>query len=466
MRNPQVPKIISRLVLLGMTALAAGSARAADITFNVNTTDDLIDDNTDDGACHTSVGTCSLRAAIMQANHLLDAGVASVVVPSGVYKLTRPVNGPNGEDNGDLNLTVPNNPAQFITITGAGFATVIDGNQLDGVFTIDPMRVAGIRGVTIRNGLRASGDGGGILNRGSLNIFECEIENNSAGRNGGGIYNDNVLKVVRTGIEANIAQVNGGGIYSSGSLTVGSSSFQSNVAHNTGYGGGGMYVSGPTKVRSSTLSFNSATSGNGGGIFNLDQLTVVNSTISYNAVKANGGGVYNFGSTFLYNTTLIGNAADRDGSYSSGSGGGVYAEPTSGHRFVTVNTLLASNRVHASQAYSDCDGTLEVYGFNLLGDLSGCLFTGNGAGARGLVTRSTIGPLLDNGGPTLTHALLFPSEAIDGTTVQGCIDDTGALLTTDQRGAPRVNGFRCDVGAFEFGAIVPVVDEIFRDGFE
>jgi CSLREA domain-containing protein len=461
--SPKAPTIILRLALLVMVALAAGNVRAADVTFNVNTTDDLIDDNTDDGVCHTSVGTCSLRAAIMQANHLLDPGVASVIVPSGVYKLTRPINGPDGEDNGDLNLTLPNNPAQFITITGAGFATVIDGNHLDGVFTIDPMRIAGIRDVTIRNGLRANGDGGGILNRGSLNIFECEIENNSASRNGGGIYNDSVLKVVRTGMEANIAQGNGAGIYSSGSLTVSASGFQSNVAHNIGFGGGGMYVSGPTKVIGSTFSFNSAPSGNGGGIFNIDQLTIINSTISYNAVKASGGGIFNFGNTFVYNTTLIGNAADSDGDFSSGVGGGVYADSTSGHRFVAVNTLIASNRVHASQAFSDCDGTAEVYGFNLLGDLSGCLFTGNGASARGLVTRSTIGPLLDNGGPTLTHALLFPSEAIDGTMAQGCIDDTGALLTTDQRGAPRVNGFRCDVGAFEYGA---VVDKIFFSGFE
>jgi CSLREA domain-containing protein len=461
-RNPRVANTILRIALLVTIALAASVVHATDVTFNVNTTDDLIDDNTDDGACHTSVGTCSLRAAIMQANHLLDPGVASVIIPSGVYKLTRPVNGPNGEDNGDLNLTLPNNPAQFITITGAGFATVIDGNQLDRVFTIDPMRIAGIRDVTIRNGLRASGDGGGILNHGSLNIFGCEIENNS-GRNGGGIYNDGVLKVVRTGIEANIAQANGGGIYSSGSLTIGGSSFQLNVAHNIGFGGGGIYTSGPTKVVGSTLSFNSAPSGNGGGIFNIDQLTVVNSTISYNAVAATGGGIFNFANAFLYNTTVIGNAADSEGNNSGGNGGGVNAEPASGHRFVAVNTLIASNTVHAGQAFSDCNGTLEVYGFNLLGGLSGCLFTGNGASARGLVTRSTIGPLLDNGGPTLTHALLFPSEAIDGTTVQGCTDDTGALLTTDQRGAPRINGFRCDVGAYEYGA---VVDVIFKSGFQ
>ena len=45
----------------------------------------------------------------------------------------------------------------------------------------------------------------------------------------------------------------------------------------------------------------------------------------------------------------------------------------------------------------------------------------------------------------------------------GCIDQAGGSLPYDQRGAARVAGARCDVGAFEYGA---VVDRIFRNGFE
>ena len=57
----------------------------------------------------------------------------------------------------------------------------------------------------------------------------------------------------------------------------------------------------------------------------------------------------------------------------------------------------------------------------------------------------------DNGGATWTYALLPDSEATD-TTIDGlgCVDETGALLTTDQRGAVRPVGTRCDVGAFEY----------------
>jgi len=57
----------------------------------------------------------------------------------------------------------------------------------------------------------------------------------------------------------------------------------------------------------------------------------------------------------------------------------------------------------------------------------------------------------------LTNALLPGSQAINATTPQGCIDDTGALLATDQRGAPRIDGVRCDVGAFEYAAVADLI---------
>ena len=57
-------------------------------------------------------------------------------------------------------------------------------------------------------------------------------------------------------------------------------------------------------------------------------------------------------------------------------------------------------------------------------------------------TDPLLGPLADNGGPTLTQALLPGSPAIDaGTAVSG--------VTTDQRGVPRPQGNAPDIGAFE-----------------
>ena len=57
-------------------------------------------------------------------------------------------------------------------------------------------------------------------------------------------------------------------------------------------------------------------------------------------------------------------------------------------------------------------------------------------------TDALLGPLADNGGPTLTHALLAGSPAIDAA-------DAGVCPATDQRGVARPQGAGCDVGAFE-----------------
>jgi hypothetical protein len=74
------------------------------------------------------------------------------------------------------------------------------------------------------------------------------------------------------------------------------------------------------------------------------------------------------------------------------------------------------------------------------------------------VTPQQLGPLQDNGGPTMTHALLTEptvSVAIDVIPVEDCVDAEGEPLTTDQRGQPRDS--LCDVGAFEWSARDPAL---------
>lgn len=433
--------IVLRIALFGL-ALSATAAVHADVTFSVNTIDD-----TADGGCLTSTDACSLRAAIMQANHLSGPGVVTIEVPAGTYTLTLPPLGEfaedDGEDKGDLNLVAS---SHSVSIHGAGAAnTIIDGNQLDGVMTIGAGSVANIGGVTIRNGFRQFGDyvgaGGGVANFGTLTITDCVIESNHGANYGGGIFSasGSVLKVAR-------------------------SSIRSNVADNQG---GGMNVFGRTIVHDTTFSSNSAFAG--AGIFNYsssgaDYLYIVNSTLSGNEAVADGGGIYNsVGTTFLYNTTVVHNKAN---SLLLGDfiGGGIYAEI--GSRFGVVNTLMATNSA-GFDTNNDCIGALEAYGVNLVGDptAAGCTTINANLTA---ISLGTIDPFLqDNGGPTMTDALLAGSEAIDSTLdALGCVDENGAPLTTDQRGAPRIAGARCDVGAFEFGSVVPVENLVFRDGFD
>ncbi|HKX13302.1 MAG TPA: DUF11 domain-containing protein, partial [bacterium] len=55
---------------------------------------------------------------------------------------------------------------------------------------------------------------------------------------------------------------------------------------------------------------------------------------------------------------------------------------------------------------------------------------------------------------------LTNSPAIDAGDPAGCIDQDGDPLTTDQRGAPRPFGDRCDIGAFEFGSLPPDTSDL------
>jgi predicted outer membrane repeat protein len=402
-------------------------------TYNVNTTADLIDDNVADGLCHTSANNCSLRAAVIQANHLATQNtVAEIHVPPGVFVLTRTQG--SFEQNYDLDMISPLATDQVISILGAGAGrTIIDGNDASHVIYIEAARAVIIRNVTIRHG--NANDGAGVYNNnGALSVVESVIEDNHTSGDGGGIYS-----------------VNGG------RLSLQDSTVRGNSAVG---GGGGIFQSGTAKIRGSTISANAAD--NGGGIYNTGELVLVDSTLSGNNATTDGGGIYSDIHTFLYNTSVIGNIADVDHDANGGVGGGMYAEP--GARYVVVNSLIAGNAVSGGFIDEDCDGTFELYGFNLFGDVTGCTFSGDGGSAWRIVLPNTIGSLQNNGGPTLTHALLAGSNAIDNTYDQGCIDETGTvLLTTDQRGAPRIAGQRCDVGAVEYGA---VVDHIFKNGFD
>ena len=90
-------------------------------------------------------------------------------------------------------------------------------------------------------------------------------------------------------------------------------------------------------------------------------------------------------------------------------------------------------------------GENPVVGDRYLGS-SGNVYTPTDAtcfvgGSDLVVTDAGLDSLADNGGPTLTHALLTGSPAIDAA-------DDAVCPATDQRGVARVAA--CDVGSFEF----------------
>ena len=89
--------------------------------------------------------------------------------------------------------------------------------------------------------------------------------------------------------------------------------------------------------------------------------------------------------------------------------------------------------------------------YNLIGTGGSGSLTNGVNGNQVDVANPGLGALADNGGPTLTMALLPGSPAIEaGDITQIPIDpSTGLPLTTDQRGLARTVNGNVDIGAFE-----------------
>ena len=414
------------LVVLALPAARPALATPSSVTFTVNSTLDQVDNNVGDGICATLSGTCTLRAAIMEADKASGPG-ATIIVPPGIYTLTIFAAGADGPENGDLNLTAPASGDPLISIVGAGAAnTIIDANQIDRVLHVDAGRTAVISGLTLRGGFVSEINGGGIANFGTLTVDHSSVSGNQA-----------------------TAPGEGGGLSNEGQLTVVDSTIGPD---NSAHGGGGLANLNTLTLDRSTVYGNSALSGagivNGGGT----NLTVINSTLSQNTADTtggNGGAIENDGTANVYNSTIVFNSADTDPNTSTAAGGVLSG---SSGTFNIRNTLVAGNYHDNSFDAADCTGTVNSYGRNLFGTLSPCTVdTPAGGNWNAINSLFLIGPLQDNGGPTWTNALLPGSNAIDwGDPVQGCVDNNSILIATDQRGFLRSADPGCDVGAFEY----------------
>ena len=182
--------LVPLLLLLGMLAAVWVSSGVAygGTTFGINSTADGLDNHPGDGECDNGEGVCTLRAAIMEANAW--PGADTITLPGGTYVLSI---GGTGEDNaalGDLDIT------DDLTITTrVGVKVIVDGGHLDRVFHIHRQATANISGVTIQNGFPGIDEaGGGILNQGTLNLFEVTVTSNETrvgyrNTDGGGISN-------------------------------------------------------------------------------------------------------------------------------------------------------------------------------------------------------------------------------------------------------------------------------------
>src|SRR5262245_28486377 len=110
--------VVFLAALLGM---AAPPARA--LIFTVDDPNDLVDAAVGLNGCRTAANTCTLRAAIQEAD--ATSGLDEIDLPAGIFKLT--INGTDDtEATGDLDIRDP------MTIKGAGQnLTILDASGLD-----------------------------------------------------------------------------------------------------------------------------------------------------------------------------------------------------------------------------------------------------------------------------------------------------------------------------------------------
>ncbi len=472
-------------------------------TFSVNSISDGVDANPGDGICATVEGFCTLRAAIMEANSL--AGADTITLPAGVYTLAIAGADEDASATGDLDIiediTINGAGSATTTIDGNSLDRVIDIHS--GAVTISGVTIRGgnpgtgrpgggimvsttIAGsLTILNSTiseNRAANGGGIYNPGlGLTITNSSIDNNIADVDGGGITNfgflvmqnstisnntatseaglshmgTNAASIINSTISGNIATTGGGGglvINTFGISTIASTSIVNNTA---ALGGGGLYISGTGPVtvanstissnttnccvaggilhsgsgelilRNSTVSGNTVSNGDAGGIFvsGAGPLTATNTTVSNNIAGNNGGGIFNYGLLTLTNVTLSRNEAS--------IGGGIY-------NFTLTGSSILRNTILDNNAGGNCNATITSAGHNL--------DSGNSCGFSGpndlIDTNPLLGPLSNNGGSTLTHALLAGSPAIDAA-------DPTTFPATDQRGVTRPQGAGPDIGAYE-----------------
>jgi hypothetical protein len=322
-----------------------------------------------------------------------------------------------------------------------------------------------------------SGCGGAIYNIGSLNIFDCSFVWNSAcgggggagaeaGPDGSGLYppgqggaggagdgsavcNLGLLAVNGSAFWSNSASGGQGGLGGDGGIQHGTP--YTGGAGGSGGSGSALFNGGSASLINSTFAFNSAvgaTAGNGG-------MGSIPATIHYVAGSGGNGGMGGSGSGAIFDTDGQVHLTNCTLAFNSGTGGsgGAGGPPGDSSRQPGANGAPGIavggldtfggqliNIVLAANVPSNGCGTITDTGHNLSSDGS-CAFTGVGSLNN---IDPKLGPLADNGGPTLTMALLSSSPAIDA-------GDTAAGPPTDQRGYPRPFSLAADIGAFEFG---------------
>lgn len=320
-------------------------------------------------------GAGSLRQAVLNANSL-GGNPAITFDPSvvGTIALT----------SGELSVT------QGMTLLGPA---TVSGNAQSRIFNISTSGTVTMARLTLMNGSGTS-SGGAIHAQGNLTLTDCTISNNMTTGNGGGLA------------------------VSVSTLTMNRCTVSGNVCNNCS----GLYLQDSTAfITNCTFSGNSGVTGDAIRLNAANRstfTTLQNCTISGNSTSNSG----DFGSALtleapaapsvasatLTNCTVSGNI----NSAASGKGA-IHAAPGASQTILFLQSTIVSGNL-AGGSPSDITGVvaLGTSSANLIG-VGGGLTNGTNGNIVG-VNNPLLGPLANNGGPTLTMLPLAGSLAVDG----------------------------------------------------
>jgi CSLREA domain-containing protein len=450
-----------------------GSTESAPVDLIVDT---LLDES--DG--NHSPGDLSLREAVMIANNRPQNDI--IAFDPALFSTAQTMNLNLGAIQISDDLIIQGPGQERLTIDAQQLSRIFNITATTGDFTIEGLTLT--RGRTVLDNQPAvdTHSGGAIrsLSNGTLTLIDCTVRDSSTGgtdANGGGIFaSAGDVTLIRTTVSGNSAagtNASGGAVFTYGDVTITDSTISGNSTAGANGLGGGL-VGGNVTLTRSTVSGNS-TSGTGavgGGILG-GNVTLIQSTVSGNSTSggsADGGGIIAGAVTIRY-STVTGNRALA----ASSAGGGIWidfgpntirgsiiAGNTAGSASPDLRLAGATTITHSLIGNNQGTSLIEAQTPDANGNLIGSS-TGGG------IVNPMLADLADNGGPTLTHAPLSGSPAIDrGDPTFNPNDPDGNPMSDDampfdQRGEPFVRvfdgdgagGARIDMGALELQPVGP-----------
>lgn len=415
-------------------------------TFKVGVYGNLkVDTNIDESDNNYSANDLSLREAIELAN-LATTGACSISFDTTVFANDKTIDF-NSSGKGEIKISAP------MEITGPTASKLtITGSNAIRVFNINPVgssKAVFLSNLTITGGkTTGSNNGAGILLADDdLTLTNVKMTGNASNQNGGAIAVSGGfgthLTVKSSVISNNTANAttstSGGAIFAalSSLIDIQDSTVSDNIAGN---GGAIRFDSGAelqavNSTFSGNIAINADPVGNrGGGMMFLltGSATFTNCTISGNKATVRSGGAILLSSQpaslILYNTTVAYNEA-------VDLGGGIRVSDP-GQLFNMYSSIVAKNS--KSGVTPDDISAPNIFGINgtnnLVGVGDGITFDAvNIVGTSFVPIDPMLGALANNGGPTMTHALMKGSPAIDN----GVNILTNSVVPNDQRGLMR-----------------------------